>query len=108
MDGDLLLRKNDDRTFLGGVLAVVHDSVDWLQGIDDSWEAGEVAKTDLRRSLLTFLGTDVKNRYRIEKVSPNYDTCMKEFTKALTSSVYRFKIYSKSTKIRRDSANILL
>lgn len=75
--------------------AVDQDPSDWLQAVDELFEAGKIDKSDRRRLLLTFLGDDVKNWYRSEELSAEYDIFKQQFIKAFTSSGYRLQIYSK-------------
>lgn len=75
--------------------AVDQDPTDWLQKVDDIFEAGKVEKSDRRRLVVTLFGTEVINWYRSENLSSEYDIFKQEFIKAFTSPGYRLKIYSK-------------
>lgn len=83
--------------------AADQDPTDWLQEIDELFEAGKVDKTDRRRILVTLFGTEVKNWCRSEDLSSDYDVFKQEFIKAFTSSGYRLKIYSKIINRRQRS-----
>lgn len=83
--------------------AVDQDPTDWLQEIDDLFDAGKIDKSDRRRILVTLFGNEVKNWCRSEALSSDYDTFKQEFIKAFTSSGYRLKIYSKIINRRQRS-----